>query len=260
MENRAGQLSCRVGLEIIVALTGRLATSVSQGCHALACVGMFGCSPIKDVIHSMFFICFDIEIRDIENYIGIIPHQLHDGLEEILRPHGLMVPDYYVLGVLRRCGPPFRQPIGLLCKHSLLSNAAMTNRADRLEKKGLVERMANPKDRRGVLLALTKAGRKLDDQGKPVRGASVEVWQADINGRYKHPRIQNQHELDPFFMYFASVKTKEDGLYLFKTIVPRWYSFLGIFRAPHIHIKVKEANYCDRLVGNIKFKNSLTTP
>jgi len=86
-------------------------------------------------------------------------------------------------------------------------------------------------------------GHILDHKGKPIKGAMVEVWQADINGHYKHPRAQNQDELDPSFLYFASVKTREDGLYLFKTIVPKWYNFLGIFRAPHIHIKVKSNDH-----------------
>ena len=101
--------------------------------------------------------------------ITALSHLTDRGLEEVLRPHGLSVPDYYVLGVLRRCGPPYCQPIGVLCDHSLLTSGAMTNRADRLEEKGLVKRTANPEDRRGVLLALTKKGHKLVDQIAPER-------------------------------------------------------------------------------------------
>ena len=98
-----------------------------------------------------------------------LSHLTNCGLEEILRPHKLSIPDYYVLGVLRRCGPPYCQPIGVLCEHSLLTSGAMTNRADRLEEKGLVKRTANPEDRRGVLLALTKKGHKLVDHIAPER-------------------------------------------------------------------------------------------
>jgi DNA-binding MarR family transcriptional regulator len=40
----------------------------------------------------------------------------------------------------------------------------MTNRIDRLAKKGLVERLPDPSDRRGVLVRLTEAGRDRADR------------------------------------------------------------------------------------------------
>lgn len=81
-----------------------------------------------------------------------------------------------------------------------------------------------------------------DRQCRPVSGALVEIWQTDNNGIYKHPRQPNQDSLDPNFRYFGRTKTKEDGSYLFKTIVPIKYRFLGIERAPHIHIRMRHLN------------------
>jgi DNA-binding MarR family transcriptional regulator len=86
------------------------------------------------------------------------------GAEQVMRPHGLSTHEFDVLAVLRLCGTPFRQPVGDLCAHSLLSSGAMTNRIDRLEQKGLVERLPNPEDRRGVLVALTESGCALIDK------------------------------------------------------------------------------------------------
>jgi DNA-binding MarR family transcriptional regulator len=43
----------------------------------------------------------------------------------------------------------------------MISSGAMTNRLDRLESAGLIERRADPKDRRGKLIALTIAGRRV---------------------------------------------------------------------------------------------------
>ena len=40
----------------------------------------------------------------------------------------------------------------------------MTNRLDRLEKAGLVERRPDPDDRRGKLIALTAAGKQVIDE------------------------------------------------------------------------------------------------
>lgn len=95
----------------------------------------------------------------------MILNRLSDrGVEQVLGSHNMSIPEFDVLAVLRRCGSPFRQPIGELCAHSLLSSGAMTNRIDRLEAKGLVERSPNPTDRRGVLVALTRKGRVLIDK------------------------------------------------------------------------------------------------
>ena len=94
---------------------------------------------------------------------------LDRGVEQILQPYDLSIPEFDMLAVLRRCGPPFRQSVGELRAHSLLSSGAMTNRVDRLEQKGLVQREPNPEDRRGVLVVLTKKGRVLIDQVVPER-------------------------------------------------------------------------------------------
>lgn len=100
----------------------------------------------------------------------------------------------------------------------------------------------NKNDRaKGQLLYLF--GKILDDKGLPISGATVEIWQADAKGNYKHPRAKNQDSLDPHFLYFSRVKTNKDGTYLFKTIVPSYYEFSGAVRAPHIHIKMRSLNH-----------------
>jgi DNA-binding MarR family transcriptional regulator len=94
----------------------------------------------------------------------ILQRLAKDGVVNLLRPHNITIPEFDVLAILRRCGPPFRRSAGELCVHSLLSSGAMTNRIDRLEQKGLVERLPNPEDRRGVLVTLTVEGRALIDR------------------------------------------------------------------------------------------------
>ena len=46
----------------------------------------------------------------------------------------------------------------------MLSSGGMTNRIDRLEAAGLIERQKHPSDRRGVLVALTPKGLALIEQ------------------------------------------------------------------------------------------------
>ena len=86
-------------------------------------------------------------------------------------------------------------------------------------------------------------GQIFDAKGHPIRGAAVELWQADHNGQYRHPRAPGQQTLDPYFGYFGKVKTGEDGTYLFKTIRPRSYTLFGAPRAPHLHLKMRHLNH-----------------
>jgi DNA-binding MarR family transcriptional regulator len=68
-----------------------------------------------------------------------------------------------VLGALRRAGDPYRLTPTKLAEEALISTAGMTNRLDRLEQAGLIRRLPDPDDRRGVLVELTNDGLELVD-------------------------------------------------------------------------------------------------
>jgi DNA-binding MarR family transcriptional regulator len=74
-----------------------------------------------------------------------------------------------VLAALRRSGPPFRATPTELCKAAQLSSGAMTNRLDRLEESGMVQRLPDPGDRRGLLIQLTAKGKELVDEAAKAR-------------------------------------------------------------------------------------------
>lgn len=75
-------------------------------------------------------------------------------------------------------------------------------------------------------------GRILDERGKPVSAARVEIWQCDANGRYHHPWDRRDDvPLDPNFQGYGRFVTGADGGYRFRTIKPVPYPG----RAPHIH-------------------------
>jgi DNA-binding MarR family transcriptional regulator len=77
--------------------------------------------------------------------------------------YGVSFGEYLVLAALRRAGPPYRMNPTALFNSVILSSGAMTNRLDGLEEMGLVERLPDPDDRRGRLVALTGRGRDLVD-------------------------------------------------------------------------------------------------
>ncbi|EWT01584.1 MarR family transcriptional regulator [Intrasporangium oryzae NRRL B-24470] len=68
-----------------------------------------------------------------------------------------------VLSALRRAGAPYELSPGQLVQQTLVTSGTMTNRVDRLERSGFVERRPDPGDRRGVLVRLTRAGRDVVD-------------------------------------------------------------------------------------------------
>ena len=70
---------------------------------------------------------------------------------------------YDVLATLRRSGEPYELSAGDLVRQSMVTTGAITNRIDRLEERGLVERTTTD-DRRKVIVRLTTAGLALVDE------------------------------------------------------------------------------------------------
>jgi DNA-binding MarR family transcriptional regulator len=73
--------------------------------------------------------------------------------------HALEGYEFDVLTALRRAGSPYELSPGELMAQTLVSSGTMTNRIDRLEQRGLVERRPDPADGRGVRVRLTARGR-----------------------------------------------------------------------------------------------------
>ena len=83
------------------------------------------------------------------------------------------------------------------------------------------------------------SGRVFDTDGKPVKGAIIDIWQADKNGRYLHEDAPDSSPIDANFQYWAQIKSDEEGKYQVKTIKPGKYPAMGDWvRPPHIHFKV----------------------
>jgi DNA-binding MarR family transcriptional regulator len=77
--------------------------------------------------------------------------------------HNLESSEFDVLSALRRAGAPYQLSPGHLVHETLVTSGTMTNRVDRLVTKGLVERLPDPDDRRGVQVRLTSTGRTAVD-------------------------------------------------------------------------------------------------
>jgi len=95
--------------------------------------------------------------------LGRIQAHSSRAIEAVFERHGLSIGEFDVLAALRRSGTPYVMTPTALSRLLMLSPAGMTNRVDRLEAAGLVERRPDPNDRRSSLVVLTGAGRERAD-------------------------------------------------------------------------------------------------
>lgn len=85
-------------------------------------------------------------------------------------------------------------------------------------------------------------GRVTQVSGKPVPGATLNVWQADANGRYRHPGDDNNAKLDENFQGWAMIDSDLNGFFRFVTVMPGAYpANKNWIRLPHIHFKISKA-------------------
>jgi protocatechuate 3,4-dioxygenase beta subunit len=100
------------------------------------------------------------------------------------------------------------------------------------------------------------SGRVLGGDGRPVRNALVEIWQANAAGRYLHRVDQHPAPLDENFTGGGRVVTDDDGGYRFITIKPGaypWKNHDNAWRPAHIHFSVFGRAFTERLVTQMYF-------
>ena len=78
--------------------------------------------------------------------------------DEVFSQFGLSRGEVGMLSALRIAGPPHRLSPSRLGRGLMMSSAGITSRIDRLERRGLVRRLPDPHDRRGVIVELTDEG------------------------------------------------------------------------------------------------------
>jgi DNA-binding MarR family transcriptional regulator len=103
-----------------------------------------------------------------------------------LDPVGLLFIDYSVLRVLQLAGAPYRMSPTELSEIVLRSSGGMTQILDRLESAGLVERSADPSDRRKVVVGLTSEGLRTAERAN----ATYRRAREDLLGRISADEIE----------------------------------------------------------------------
>ena len=81
-------------------------------------------------------------------------------IEPVFARHGLDTGEFDVLATLQRSGAPYRQRPTELYQSLMITSGGLTDRLNRLEKKGLIKRVVSETDKRSALVQLTPAGLK----------------------------------------------------------------------------------------------------
>lgn len=106
-------------------------------------------------------------------------------------------------------------------------------------------------------------GRVLDERGRGVPGALIEVWQANAGGRYRHKNEGYVAALDPNFGGCGRTITNDDGAYEFRTVKPGpypWPNGGNDWRPAHIHFSLFGAGFAQRLVTQMYFDGDPLIP
>jgi protocatechuate 3,4-dioxygenase, beta subunit len=100
------------------------------------------------------------------------------------------------------------------------------------------------------------AGRVLDEAGRAVPDALIEIWQANAAGRYIHKTDQHNAPLDPNFFGGGRCISDAEGRYRFYTIKPGaypWKNHFNGWRPSHIHLSLLGPTIAARLVTQMYF-------
>jgi protocatechuate 3,4-dioxygenase alpha subunit len=100
--------------------------------------------------------------------------------------------------------------------------------------------------------------RVLDGNGLGISDAMLEIWQADVEGRYNHPDDPQEKSCDPSWRGFGRMGTCEDGTCEFETIKPgRVPGPNGVLQAPHLNLAVFARGMLKQFYTRIYFAGDL---
>ena len=105
----------------------------------------------------------DLGPMEVLSRMSRLDHHLDAARRAAFAAHDIEPWEFDVLAALRRAGTPYELSPGRLLRETLVTSGTMTNRVDRLVARAFVERLPDPRDRRGVLVRLTDRGRETVD-------------------------------------------------------------------------------------------------
>ena len=140
---------------------------------------------VDDFVDRLDIPGLDPVVEGIVDRISGLHWRLRRNLEETVGELDLKLGEYLTLTALHSTGKPYRRSPGELAARADLSSGAMTARLDRLEERGLIRRLPNPEDRRGVVVELTDEGLELGRRAALMSGQRESVVASALTDREK---------------------------------------------------------------------------
>jgi protocatechuate 3,4-dioxygenase, beta subunit len=115
---------------------------------------------------------------------------------------------------------------------------------------------ATPDGPRAIGQYIEVTGRVVDEDGAPLAGSMIEIWQANSAGKYVHELDPHDAPIDPHFRGLGRFITDAEGLYSFRSIKPGGYPMNESdwwWRPPHIHFSIFGPSWMNRFVTQIFF-------
>ena len=101
---------------------------------------------------------------------------------------------------------------------------------------------------------VTISGVLRDGAGKPLPDGMIEIWQADAEGRYRHPEDPRGEDADTHFWGYGRVDTDDAGAFRFETIKPGAVPGAdGVPQAPHVVVSVYAPGILTRFFTRLYF-------
>jgi protocatechuate 3,4-dioxygenase beta subunit len=131
-----------------------------------------------------------------------------------------------------------------------------TELESRLEINGQDLSTKQPGGPRAIGQFIEVTGRVMDQNGEPLAGAVIELWQANSAGKYVHEMDRHVAPIDPNFTGEGRIVTDADGQYKFLSIKPGAYPVMESdwwWRPPHIHFSIFGPSWMNRYITQIFF-------
>ncbi len=145
-------------------------------------------SPNTNKLSSYTPLSIDPASLDLVGLIAFLSRHIQHHVKRLLSPFELDTSTFETLAVLYRLGAPYEMSPTELRHAVVLTSGAMTSCIDRLEKRGWVERVQDPNDRRSIRVRLTPDGHAFTDdvikarlkEGKAMVGRLTKTQQTQL--------------------------------------------------------------------------------
>ncbi|RVX45627.1 DNA-binding MarR family transcriptional regulator [Nonomuraea polychroma] len=115
----------------------------------------------------------DLSAMEVFGRLAQVVRLMMPQVDRVFTKRGLRQGEFDVLAALRRAGPPYTLIPSELSDVLMMSRAGMTNRLDRLEAAGFVQRSLDPADRRSFRVRLTDEGLRVVDEALTEHAANL---------------------------------------------------------------------------------------